>query len=141
RNTSIDLRNASMGTLPSQQRNREVLDQPWYPGETINSSIGPGYAMATPLQLATPTMLLANPVHWYQPSMVKSLGLDGEPVLHQSSIPGVQLKNPDDWRYMAEAMKKVVHRNGGYRDNGTAYAYIGKDKTMAYHMAGKSGTA
>ncbi|MDE0441743.1 MAG: penicillin-binding protein 2 [Gammaproteobacteria bacterium] len=45
-----------------------------------------------------------------------------------------------DWQRMVDAMEAVVHRgNQGYRENGTAWAYIGQD--IAYRMAGKSGTA
>jgi penicillin-binding protein 2 len=41
---------------------------------------------------------------------------------------------------MVDAMEDVVHRgNKGYRQNGTAWAYIGRD--ISYRMAGKSGTA
>ena len=41
---------------------------------------------------------------------------------------------------MVDSMEDVVHRgNKGFRGNGTAWAYIGRD--IAYRMAGKSGTA
>ena len=41
---------------------------------------------------------------------------------------------------MVDAMEDVVHRgNKGFRGNGTAWAYIGRD--ISYRMAGKSGTA
>ena len=47
---------------------------------------------------------------------------------------------PEDWERMVDAMEDVVHRgNKGYRQNGTAWAYIGRD--ISYRMAGKSGTA
>ena len=32
----------------------------WYPGETLNVGIGQGYFLATPLQLANATSLLAS---------------------------------------------------------------------------------
>ena len=47
---------------------------------------------------------------------------------------------PEDWQNMVDAMSDVVHRgNMGFRQNGTAWAYIGRD--ISYQMAGKSGTA
>ena len=47
---------------------------------------------------------------------------------------------PEDWENMVDAMEDVVHRgNQGFRQNGTAWAYIGRD--IPYRMAGKSGTA
>lgn len=142
RNTSVDIPSASAGTLPSQAWKREALGEPWYPGETLNSAIGQGYTMATPLQLATATLVLANKGEWKQPALLKRIGVKGLDIERRSQIPDVQLANPDDWDFVAGAMEKVVHRgDGGYRDNGTAYAYIAMNEKMPYRMAGKSGTA
>ena len=76
RNTSVDIPQASAGVLPSKQWKLEALGEPWYPGETLNSSIGQGFTEATPLQLATATMLIANKGKWRQPAMLKRLGLE-----------------------------------------------------------------
>ena len=142
KNTSIDISQASQGTLPSREWKMETLGQPWYPGETLNSAIGQGYTEATPLQLATATMVLANKGHWRQPILLKKVGLLSEDVQHESSIPDIRLQNPDDWDFIHQAMQDVVHKdNGGYRNNGTAYPYIAMLEKMPYHMAGKSGTA
>jgi penicillin-binding protein 2 len=44
------------------------------------------------------------------------------------------------WNLIHESMEMVVHRgNQGYGENGTAWAYIGRN--ISYRMAGKSGTA
>lgn len=141
-NTSIDISQASQGTLPSRSWKMETLGQPWYPGETLNSAIGQGYTEATPLQLATATMVLANKGHWRQPILLKRVGLLSEDIQHESAIPDVSLQNPEDWDFMHQAMQDVVHKDdGGYRNNGTAYPYIAMLEKMPYHMAGKSGTA
>jgi penicillin-binding protein 2 len=140
-NTSVDIPNASSGLLPSSQWKRENFGEPWYPGETVNSSIGQGYTEATPLQLATATMLMANHGKWNQPAMVKRVGLNGEDVQRVSQYPDIQLKNEDDWNFISHAMAEVVHRNEGYRDEGTAYDYITAKNPTVYTMAGKSGTA
>lgn len=142
RNTSVDIPQASVGILPSQQWKRETLGQPWYPGETLNSSIGQGFTEATPLQLATATMLIANKGHWRQPAMLKRIGTDAPDIVRTSYLPDIQLKNPDDWSFMAEAMASVVHKGtGGYRNTGTAYPYIAMKDPPLYRMGGKSGTA
>ena len=141
-NTSIDILHASRGTLPSRDWKMENLGQPWYPGETLNSAIGQGYTEATPLQLATATMVLANKGKWRQPILLKRVGLLNADIQHESAIPDVTLKNPDDWNFIHQAMQDVVHKDdGGYRNNGTAYPYITMLEKMPYHMAGKSGTA
>jgi penicillin-binding protein 2 len=142
RNTSIDMPQASSGVLPSTAWKRDTMGQPWYPGETLNSSIGQGYTLTTPLQLATATMLLANKGKWYQPALLKSRGLDAPDVQHPNWIPDIKLRNEDDWNFINDAMVSVAHRRGSYRDNGTAYAYIGGSRNPPlYQMAGKSGTA
>jgi len=141
-NTSIDISQASQGTLPSRDWKMETLGQPWYPGETLNSAIGQGYTEATPLQLATAAMVLANKGQWRQPILLKRAGLLGEDIQHESAIPDVILQNPDDWNFIHQAMQDVVHKDdGGYRNNGTANPYLTMLGKMPYHMAGKSGTA
>lgn len=142
RNTSIDIPQASAGVLPSREWKQSALGQPWYPGETVNASIGQGYTLTTPLQLATATMLLANKGRWYQPVMLKSMGLDAPDYSPASYLPDIRLRNDDDWDFMTDAMVSVVHKgNGGYRNNGTAYSYIGMKNAPPYKIAGKSGTA
>ncbi|MDG2090648.1 MAG: penicillin-binding protein 2 [Gammaproteobacteria bacterium] len=141
-NTSIDIPHASRGTLPTRDWKMENLGQPWYPGETLNSAIGQGYTEATPLQLATATMVLANKGKWRQPILLKRAGLLNADIQYESAIPDISLQNPDDWDFMHQAMQDVVHKDdGGYRNNGTAYPHIAMLEKMPYHMAGKSGTA
>jgi penicillin-binding protein 2 len=122
------------------------MGEPWYPGETLNSSIGQGFTEATPMQLATATMLMANKGKWHQPAMLKRVGIGNADIDHPSQFADIQLRNPDDWTFIQEAMASVVHkdRREGYRTNGTAYDAIGNAKDnrlVAYRMGGKSGTA
>lgn len=142
RNTSVDIPQGSGGVLPTRQWKEETMGEPWYPGETVNSSIGQGFTETTPLQLATGTMLIANKGKWHQPVMLKRVGVDAADVQRVSHVPDIQLNNPDDWNFVADAMASVVHKGtGGYRNTGTAYAAIAMNNPLAYRMAGKSGTA
>lgn len=142
RNTTVDISNASAGTLPSRQWKRENYGQPWYPGDTLNSSIGQGFTEATPMQLATATLLMANKGQWMKPAMLKQVGVEGSPIPPNRSLPDIELENEDDWNFIHESMAMVVHKaTGGYRNTGTAYPYIAMEKAMPYRMAGKSGTA
>ena len=53
---------------------------------------------------------------------------------------GLEQLSDDDWEKMVASMEDVIHRgNQGFRGNGTAWSYIGRD--IEYRMAGKSGTA
>ncbi len=142
RNTSVDIPQANSGVLPSKKWKLETIGEPWYPGETLNSSIGQGYTEATPLQLATAAMLMANKGQWRQPALLKRIGLNSEDIVRISEEPNILLKNPDDWNFMSNAMSEVVHKGtGGYRNTGTAYSYLVRNNPIAYRMAGKSGTA
>lgn len=142
RNTTVDIPMASAGTLPSREWKRENFGQSWYPGDTLNSSIGQGFTEATPMQLATATMLMANKGQWMRPAMLRQVGVDSSPLEPNRSLPDIDLENPDDWNFIQESMAMVVHKGaGGYRETGTAYPYIAMKEAMAYRMAGKSGTA
>jgi penicillin-binding protein 2 len=58
--TGIDLPRETQGIVPSKPWKRKRFNQPWYRGETVISSIGQGYNLATPLQIARYTAFLAT---------------------------------------------------------------------------------
>ena len=143
-NFAIDIDYARTGVLPSREWKRNSRGEPWYPGDTINSSIGQGYMWATPLQLATAAAIMARKGEMVRPRMLKAI--DGEPYDPVVAEPkaDVVLKDPDFWRYVHESMTMVVHRpySKKFRDYGTAYEAIAMaDPDMPYTMAGKSGSA
>ncbi len=143
-NFALDIAYARTGVLPSREWKMSSRGEPWYPGDTINSSIGQGYMWATPLQLATAVSIIANQGRVVQPRMLKSIdGLEYAPPI-ENSVPDVMVNDPDYWRYMEEAMTMVVHRpySDVFRDYGTAFEAIAMaDRDMPYKMAGKSGSA
>jgi penicillin-binding protein 2 len=143
-NFALDVGYARTGVLPSREWKQATRNEPWYPGDTINSSIGQGYMWATPLQLATATAIAANKGVVVKPRMLAAI--DGEPFEPQDPNPlgNVQIDNPEHWRYIEESMTMVVHRpySQVFRDYGTAYEAIARaDRDMSYKMAGKSGSA
>ena len=58
--TGIDLPNEKNGIVPDKEWKAKKYHQPWFIGETLNASIGQGYFLATPLQVAVNTALLAT---------------------------------------------------------------------------------
>lgn len=143
-NFALDISYARTGVLPSRDWKMESRGEPWYPGDTVNSSIGQGYMWATPLQLATATAIMANKGKVVQPRMLKAVdGVPFEPVADDPKQ-DVYVNDPDYWRYIHESMTMVVHRpySDVFRDYGTAFEAIAMaDRDMPYKMAGKSGTA
>ena len=139
---SIDVADAAPGLLPDSDWKMGARGEGWYPGDNVNLSIGQGDLLATPLQLATVAAIIANRGRVVRPRML----LDNDanlPEFKDDDVVGrvaAEELGVDDWQRMVDAMEAVVHLgNQGYRQNGTAWAYIGQD--IAYRMAGKSGTA
>lgn len=58
--TGIDLPWEKRGILPSKMWKAKRHNQPWYIGDTLNASIGQGYNLATPIQVARYTAMLAT---------------------------------------------------------------------------------
>ena len=128
--TGIDLPSERDGVMPSQDWKRRVLGEPWYTGETINTGIGQGFMLTTPLQMATTTALIANRGVPIRPRLMASQTLALPP------LEGLEpLTDIDDslWELAVDSMIETVH---GPR--GTARA---TGAGLGYRMAGKTGTA
>ena len=139
---SIDVADAAPGLLPDSDWKMGARGETWYPGDNVNLSIGQGDLLATPLQLATVAAIIANRGRIVRPRMLLD-NADNLPEFKGGEVVGRvagEGLGGDDWQRMVDAMEAVVHLgNQGYRQNGTAWAYIGQD--IGYRMAGKSGTA
>jgi penicillin-binding protein 2 len=141
--TSLDLPEAGRAILPSNEWKKRREKQPWYPGDSLNLSIGQGYMIATPLQLATATAVLANRGKWVRPQMIKSFIAENELTAEQTEIiqrlqqkptlPDVELNNPEYFENIIEGMVNVVNAPYGTARKSGAGA--------EYTMAGKTGTA
>ncbi|WP_328189415.1 penicillin-binding protein 2 [Marinobacter sp. OP 3.4] len=135
KDATLDVGGALPGLLPSRDWKRGMRNEPWYPGDSVNMSIGQGFFLATPLQLATATSLVANRGEWVQPRMLKDVMGDTalESVLEPEYLKDLTIDNHDTWEYVVDAMEDVMH---GRR--GTAR---GAAEGADYRMAGKTGTA
>jgi penicillin-binding protein 2 len=92
-------------------------------------SIGQGYVLTTPLQLAVMTATIANRGTRYKPQFIRKIGTQPQQPILESSI---ELK-PEYWDAVFEGMAEVMQ---GAR--GTARRASDK---ADYKMAGKSGSA
>lgn len=122
--TGIDLYNESRGIMPSKEWKRAYRNRPWFHGDTINASIGQGFVLATPLQLATATAITA--AHGKQ--VIPTLGGERQPVERTD----IQLQDESNWEKMTDAMVAVTGPRGTAR-------IMAVD--APYSIAAKSGTA
>ena len=138
--TGIDVLGESAGLVPSREWKRKAFsdrdNQRWYHGETVIASIGQGFMLATPLQLASAVGTLATRGKRFRPHMVAAVedALTGERrMIRPERLPDVEISNDFYWDTVLGAMHDVMQ---GTR--GTARA-VGLG--APYEMAGKSGTA
>ena len=133
--TGIDLPGEAAGLLPSREWKRAARRQAWYPGETLITGIGQGFMLATPLQLAAATAMLANRGEVIRPQILRATQASGGEMVMQTPLHAgrVPVSDPANWDTVISAMEDVVHDPGG-----TAK---GISRGLTYHMAGKTGTA
>ena len=73
------------GIVPSTKWKAQVRGETWRPGDTLNASIGQGYVLASPLQLAVMTSRLATG-RKIMPRLVKSVNGVETPIVDQGSV-------------------------------------------------------
>lgn len=74
--SGIDLPGEVTGLIPDENWKRKTKDEDWYIGDTYNVSIGQGDIMATPLQIALATAVIANNGTLFKPQLVNKIGED-----------------------------------------------------------------
>jgi len=113
--TGIELSGEQAGLVPSQSWKRQFLKSKWYSGETANFSIGQGYVLVTPIQLAVVVSAIANGGTLYQPALVRGIvdSTTGE-ILEPFPNHKKDLKL-DPWALsvIKDGMKEVVNDLGG----------------------------
>ena len=128
--TGIDLPGEKRGIMPTRAWKKDNRRQDWFNGDTINMSIGQGFMLTTPLQLAVMSARIASRGKTVIPKLLKSI--DGEDIAPEFAPDPIQY---DDkyWDYIHQAMVDVVHS-----EKGTAR---GISQGISYKLAGKTGTA
>ncbi|UCD69296.1 MAG: penicillin-binding protein 2 [Betaproteobacteria bacterium] len=132
--TGIDIAGEVGGLLPSRQWKKRRFEQRWFVGDTISVGIGQGYNLATPLQLASATAILANGGRIFRPHVVQHIQdshTNELETIEPYPISEVPLQ-PRHFDLVRDAMVDVT------RPGGTA-AWAGWG--AKYKFAGKTGTA
>ena len=135
--SGIELTGEDPGLLPSPDWLRVNKYKKWSQGQTANTSIGQGYVLANPLQMAMIAATVANGGTAYRPSLIYQIqGADGTMIRQPAKIRGNLLKDngmrEDQIELIRRGMWRVVNDPGGTG----ARAQI-----PGITVAGKTGTA
>jgi len=126
----ISLYGAKSGNVPTDEWKRKTFKQPWVGGDTLNTAIGQGMVLATPLQMAIVTARIANGGVPIKPYLVRNHNINGQFDLLKDE----PLAKKAHLEFVQEGMRRVVNEPGG-----TAYGKrIGVE---GFEMAGKTGTS
>ena len=135
--THIDLSEEAPGLVPSPHWKRQSKGLAWYPGDTLITSIGQGFMLASPLQLANAAASMSQHGRRYRPHLLKKSTVEHEKTIVKNfkvveEYP-VQLKNIENWNIVINAMNSVITSNEG---TGARFG-----RNAPYSVAAKTGTA
>jgi len=126
--TGVDLPNEYFGTVPNREWKMNKYGKPWYIGETLNTSIGQGDFLTTPMQIAQFTNLMATG-KLVRPHFAKNIGDDYYVPVIKDVLDEKQKKRLP---LVQRAMWEVCNH-----PKGTATHYL----SSKVKIAGKTGTA
>ena len=126
---NLPLSGISKGLIPSKIWKKNNKNQSWFTGDTLNSGIGQGYILSTPIQIAIMTARIATGLE-IKPSLIKAI--DGKPVKYDKhKLLDIKKSTLDIIR---QAMFGVVNNK-----TGTAFNSRLINETKIF--AGKTGTS
>jgi penicillin-binding protein 2 len=125
----LEMTSVARGLAPDRAWKREVRNEAWRTGDTVNASIGQGYVLASPLQLAVMTARLATGRN-ITPRLVKSINGVEQPTGHGENL-GL---NENHLRHIRRAMFAVTNNR-----RGTAFG--SRVIAEGFEIAGKTGTS
>ncbi|NMC75657.1 MAG: penicillin-binding protein 2, partial [Geobacteraceae bacterium] len=132
--SGICLENEKGGLVPTSEWKVRRFGKKWVPGETLPVSIGQGYVLATPIQLAVMTATVANQGTLFRPHLVKKVVSPEGKVLREflPEVIGRAAIRPESWKAVTRGLFAVVNEPGGTG---------GRARLSEVKVAGKTGTS
>ena len=125
---NIEMSAVTSGLVPDKLWKQNARSREWVVGDTVNSSIGQGYVLSSPLQLAVMMARIATG-NEILPKLIKSInGFEND------AIPGELSLNKNNLKLIRKALFEVTNDK-----RGTAYHSRVLDKKSK--IIGKSGTS
>ena len=128
---NIDLPTEALGIIPSAEWKRREFKEIWYPGDTINLSIGQGYLLITPFQLHNIISVVATEGTLYKYHLVKEIiSPDGKSdrKIKAETYRDIDI-SPNTIKIIKEALRETVSEGTGW---------LAKSKDL--EVSGKTGT-
>lgn len=132
--TGIGLPGENPGLIPTSKWKKQATGVPWQKGETLSISIGQGFDLASPLQMALAYSAIANGGKLWQPYVVRRI--EGSSLEEVDEIKSTLKRTiAVDPRHFQAVQKGLL----GVVEDGRGTAHGIKDKEVL--IAGKTGTA
>lgn len=122
------------GVVPDDAWKRANLNEPLFDGDAVNSAIGQGFMLTTPIQVARLTAAIGNGGRLLRPRLIdRIVTVDGEEQVLEPEVAGTLPLSTENLSLIQQSLEAVT---SGAR--GTArQAFEG----ITYTVAGKTGTA
>lgn len=137
--SGIDLPGEMKGLIPDENWKMEKIGERWYTGDSYHASIGQGFIVATPLQLANYTAAIANGGTLFSPKIVNSIRkINGE---EEFIVPEVLRKNiAPDWimQTVRDGMRQTITEGTGIQLNDLPFSSGGKTGTAQFGSENKT---
>ncbi len=132
--TGIDLPGENSGMVPTPKWKEQTYNERWTLGDTMNLSIGQGYMLSTPLQVADMIAMIVNDGVIYKPHLLKEIR-DTETGALIQSVEREEIARSSISRTTFEKVRTALR---GVITVGSAQVPV---STKAVQVAGKTGTA
>ncbi len=116
--------------MPDNDWKQKTVKEAWVGGDNLNTAIGQGFLLASPLQMALVTARLANGGVPIKPYLVKNHNINTQ----YRDLSAEKLVKESNLKLILEGMRRVINEPGGT-------SFGSRINVKGFEMAGKTGTS